>query len=143
MKDRDQNSLEEAYDKVREFKVIRYATPTELEILKKHLDEESLSSTFDPTKIDLSKGWVWNQNAFQRVFINNDIVHIAVRDKNNVFSDGSKKLSSQLQYSTFAINMKRHPHVWQANTGEGDELVDRPIKTFEMKKELPELEGIF
>lgn len=146
MKSKDQTLLEEAYDKIHESKIDRYATSTELELLKSYLDGEQLhSSFFDPTKIDLSKGWVWNQNVFQGRIIakNNDVVHIVVRDKNDVFSDGSKKPSKEQGHSTFAINLKRHSFTWQANIGQEDELVNRAIKTFEMKQKLPELEGIF
>jgi hypothetical protein len=140
MKSKDQQLLEEAYNQVSSAKIVRRATEEELKQLREYcneaaLDDERFGHIF-LKGLDLTKGWVWDIEDEGDFFV-------SVRD-----STTKARVTKMKGYTTFGLSSKDKEDVyWMGQVDFNYAADSRAIEEFEkfskLKKELPELEGVF
>lgn len=137
MKSKDQVLLEEAYKKVNKqplAKVVRLATEEELWTLEQYSNEEITEGRYryNVDGLDFSKGWVW-----EGAEKDPSKTYISVRDR-ATGGNGDR----MEDYTTFGI-WDGEGVFWLGHTNGQGQLTADAIKYYGLRKELPELEGIF
>jgi len=139
VKTRDQQLLEEAYNQVSSAKIVRRATEEELQRIRDFCDDHDFEQRFANTflkSLDLSEGWVWDIEDEGDFFV-------SVKDSNT-----KPKAIKMKGYTTFGLSEKDKEEVyWMGPIDFNPRADSRAIEEFEkfskLKKELPELEGVF
>jgi hypothetical protein len=139
VKTKDQQLLEEAYNQVSSAKILRRATEEELQQIRDYCDDQEFEKRFANTflkDLDLSVGWVWDIEDEGDFFV-------SVKDGNT-----RARATKMKGYTTFGLSPKDKEDVyWMGQIDFNSTADSKTIEEFEkfskLKKELPELEGVF
>ncbi len=139
MKTKDQQLLEEAYNQVSSAKILRRATEEELQQIRDYCNDQEFEERFANTflkDLDLSVGWVWER-------VDEGDFFVSVKDGNT-----RTRATKMKGYTTFGLSSEDKEDVyWMGQIDFNSTADSKTIEEFEkfskLKKELPELEGVF